>query len=95
MILHTVNKPPTTDRSYHDCFAACQDKDAVIFIEDGVYAITLLEQYPVAASIPVYALEDDLASRGLTTMLTSRVKAISYEEFVRLVTEYDKVMSWF
>ena len=44
------------------------------------------------ASVALYALDEDLAARGLQA--PERVRAVDYPAFVELCTRYAKVNSW-
>ena len=51
---------------------------------------TRLEQ-----QVSVYCLKEDLAARGLLEKTASAVQLVNYRGFVRLCTEFDKVVAWF
>ena len=96
MILHSINK-------HQDCLQLClslaKNSDAILLLEDGVYAARnyqanedLWDNVPTA--IKLYALDSDLASRGITKKMISRFETVSWAQFVALSCEYDKVISW-
>jgi tRNA 2-thiouridine synthesizing protein B len=96
MNLHTVNKN-------QDCLQACLtvsgENDAILLIEDGVYAVmSVTNGVNVWENIPdstkLFALENDLAARGISDKMLSRFEAITWSQFVSLSCEYDKVISW-
>ena len=96
-MLHTINKSPFESSTLEICIRFLQPGDPVLFIEDGVYAVQagnrfagLLEN--TMKDNPVYALQPDLAARGITAV-TGGVKNIDYEGFVELVEEH-QVNSW-
>jgi len=69
--------------------------DAVILIENGVYAFA--EYFVTEGSISqysasVFAVEADVLARGVPP--GDAIKLIDYTGFVQLCTEYDKVVTW-
>ena len=98
MILHTINKSPHGTDILDECLRFCSDGDAILFIEDGIYAIQqhtkaykVINQHP---HINFFALKPDVEARGLD--LSSLM--ITYVEdtgFVELTVQYQKVQSWF
>lgn len=95
MILHTVNKSHFRHPCLGECLAVCGQHDGILLIEDGVYSATAIESLAIAADITVYALEADIACRGIGGQLDARVVTVSDLDFVRLSTEYDKVIAWY
>lgn len=93
MILHTVNKSPFGNHCLQDCLNVCTDNDTVLLLEDGVYGIN----FPALSNSPfrVYALQADIAARGLTDSIPETVTVIDDATFVTLCTEYSKVVSWY
>ncbi|MEX0941613.1 MAG: sulfurtransferase complex subunit TusB [Pseudomonadales bacterium] len=95
MILHTVNKSPLRESSLGSCLQFMAQADAIVLLEDGVYAAIKNVDFGLgAASGRVYALESDIKARGLDARLRDDIKVIGYEDFVTLCTEYDVVKSW-
>jgi tRNA 2-thiouridine synthesizing protein B len=97
--LHTINKSPFDRNSLESCLRVISDNDAVLLIEDGVYAATGTSFSKVVAaaakSHTVYVLGPDLSARGMKEDgIVEGVKVVDYEGFVDLVTENDKVNSW-
>lgn len=95
MILHTVNKSPLSHSCLQECLASCSAGDAVLLIEDGVYAVRTLDRLSLPAAVKWFVLQADLDTRGLAGDLDARVTAISDQGFVTLATEYTKVVSWY
>jgi tRNA 2-thiouridine synthesizing protein B len=96
MILHTVNK---TGESLSRCLSLASQGDAVLLIEDGVYAaMDNTENRQTWEAIPsnltCYVLVEDLAARGLSDKMLPQVTPANWTSFVSLTTEYDKVISW-
>ena len=97
--LHTINKSPFDRNSLDSCLRVISDNDAILFIEDGVYAATgtsFSDAVKAAAkSHSVYVLGPDLSARGMKEDgIVKGVKVVDYDGFVDLVTENDKVNSW-
>jgi tRNA 2-thiouridine synthesizing protein B len=98
--LHTVNKSPFSSTALASCLAHATDDAAILLIEDGVYAALASAQQPVdlkaaAARGVVYALEPDLAARGLKeSPLLAGTKLVDYAGFVDLTTTHSSVMAW-
>lgn len=97
MTLHTINKSPFESRVLETCLRFVQEGDPILFIENGVYAVQYRSRFsPLLESIrtsnPVYALQPDLAARGITEILDG-IETVDYEGFVDLVEKY-KVNNW-
>ncbi len=84
--LHLVNKAA----AWRDCEPLLSSEDAVLLIEDGVYAA----RQAAGASADIQALEPDIRARGLIGRLPDRVRAVSFADFVNLVVSYDRVVTW-
>jgi tRNA 2-thiouridine synthesizing protein B len=98
-ILHTVNKSPFEKNSLESCLQHVLDGSAVLLIEDGVYGAlkgtknsAMVENAMKTAK--VYALEPDLATRGVKDKIIDGVTLVDYAGFVDLAAEYDKVQNW-
>ena len=94
MSLHVINK--TDPALWQTCVAALGDGDALLLIEDAVFAA--LPGYGHAlktpASVQVLALSDDLALRGISARISAAVRHASWHDFVALSLQHDKVVSW-
>jgi tRNA 2-thiouridine synthesizing protein B len=99
-ILHTVNKSPFEKSTFRSCLDHAKSGDAVLLIEDGVYAAT---KGTVAAQliadrngdVALYALGADLAARGISDQsLIEGISVVDYGGFVDLVTEHDVSQAW-
>lgn len=96
-MLHIVNKSPDSSAALADCLRLCRKSDALLLIEDGVYAALpgpWLDRL-LAATDRLYALTPDLAARGLTERCDSRITRIDYAGFVQLCCDHQPVQSWF
>jgi len=97
MILHIVSRSPHSQDALQRCLAVAGIEDAIILIEDGVYALTAYERF-LPAPLPVktlYALEPDLLARGITPALSNPVQTVDYNGFVDLTAAFSKTLSWF
>ena len=97
-ILHTINQSPFNKSTLQECINFYQQHDAIILLENGVYGA--LSSQPLASELQhktCYALRSDLDARGLNNReaLLENIHTIDYPQFVQLVTEYDKVQSWY
>jgi sulfur relay protein TusB/DsrH len=77
-------------RSVADCLAVAGAPDAVLLIEDAVYAAT----QPLASPAPLYALANDVLARGLTRQTRPQVEVIDDAGFVELVVAYAPIVTW-
>jgi tRNA 2-thiouridine synthesizing protein B len=71
--------------------------DALLLLQDGVLAgltgshhLDLL----LNTSLSLYALEDDLAARGLLGHFSSNIAVIDYNHFVALTEQHRSQMAW-
>ena len=91
MILHLITKGPgALQLTSIKPFIAANDK--VLFIEDGVYHCSL--QALQLSGAECYCLEEDLAARGMLNRSTAGVTIVSYDGFVSLCVQTDKVKRW-
>lgn len=90
--LHTVNKP---GQPMELCIRALVSGDSILLMEDGVYELLssgkMIDALPDDCSL--FVLEVDAKARGVS--VAEQLSAISYDDFVSLSVEYDKVLSWF
>ncbi|HEX7384720.1 MAG TPA: sulfurtransferase complex subunit TusB [Burkholderiaceae bacterium] len=98
-MLHIVNKSPSQTATLASCLRLALDGQALLLIEDGVYAAT--SRSPAADSVreatarlKVYALQPDLEARGVAGALLEGVTAVDYGGFVDLVAEHSNCQSW-
>ncbi len=96
-MLHTVNKSLFQNGALENCLRLARDGDAILLLEDGVYAAaagtvksSLIEQ--AVKRFAVYAIEADLKARGLGNLI-KEVRVASYGDFVDLVEKYP-VHAW-
>ena len=98
-MLHTVNKSPFEHRSLEACLKFAQPGNAVLLIEDGVYAAareTAVSQQVQDAlkSVAIYVLKPDVEARGMQNRVMDGIRLVDYEGFVDLVVEHETVQSW-
>ncbi len=96
-LIHTVNQSPFTHPALNQCLRYFQQGDAIILFDNGTYAA--LCSQPLSQQLqtkPCFAIEADLASRGLFQQdLISSIRFVDYPEFVELTAKYDLVQSWY
>ncbi|MBU7022790.1 MAG: sulfurtransferase complex subunit TusB [Theionarchaea archaeon] len=89
-MLFIINKSPFTSRSLESCVNIAETNDVILFIEDGVYAVTSDQIHQAEQKgIKLYVLKADLEARGIQTALP----VVDYEGFVDLVEE-NTVVTW-
>jgi tRNA 2-thiouridine synthesizing protein B len=93
-MLHIVNKSHTERHALASCLRVAQAGQALLLIEDGVYAATDNALGDAATRLKVYALAPDLAARGLAGKAAVGVTLIDYAGFVDLVAEHSTNQSW-
>lgn len=96
MILHTVNKSPSTQSTLKECLFAASNNDNILLIEDGVYGSTIAFRALLKEGLHYFVLQEDLDARGIAIdQLAPEWTAISYTGFVELTETADTVCSWF
>lgn len=95
MILHIVNKSPFNSDCLSSCLRVIKEGDALLLIEEGVYAGSGTHLQTLAATIPIYALAADVAARGLNGRLVPAVQVADDGGFVDLTIAYAKSQSWY
>jgi tRNA 2-thiouridine synthesizing protein B len=93
-MLHIVNKSPTERSALASCLRVAQDGQALLLIEDGVYAATGNTLAEASQRLKVYALAPDLQARGLAGKAAAGITPIDYAGFVDLVAEHATSQSW-
>ena len=82
--LHLVSNPNAAE----SCLAVATDDDAVLFLGDGVFALTALAD----SAPPIGALGDDADSRGV--VVPDHVRRMSQADFVDWVVAFDASVTW-
>lgn len=84
--LHLVNK----QSALAACLAVAAAEDAVLLLEDGVYAGVPA----LAPERPLHALAADVTARGIANRLAEQVRVIDDAGFVSLVEVHQPVVTW-
>lgn len=77
------------------CLPLLEDGDALLLIEDGIYAMLNPAVGKLHDGIHLYALADDLVARGMQQRVPERFARANYNDFVQLCCDHDKVVNWF
>ena len=99
-MLHTVNKSPFEKTAFESCLNHARAGDAVLLIEDGVYAAvkgtTVAKRVEALnGDLSLYALRPDLAARGIEdSSLIEGISVVDYGGFVDLVAEHNVAQAW-
>jgi len=98
-MLHIVNKSPTERNSVESCLAHATKGSKVLLIEDAVYAAARggaaeAKIKSAMADLTIYALQPDLAARGMADRVIDGVNLVDYGGFVDLVAEQTNCQSW-
>lgn len=100
-MLHIVNKSPLQTKTLDSCLrvAGHNKEDAILLVEDAVYAATqgnvvANEVAQRAQAMRVYALRPDLEARGMHEKVIEGINLVDYGGFVDLVAEHSSVQSW-
>lgn len=96
MTLHIVNQSPFSSNALQDCLENFAQGDALLLIEDGVYAL----QGDFFRAIPgarIYCLQVDTAARAqqATASAKPNVEVINDVRWVQLCTQHNPIVSWF
>ena len=95
MLLHTINQSPFSSLSLKSCEKFSIVGDAVVFLENGVYALVHPNlKLLIQADLKLFALQADILARGLQQRCPDTVKIISYLQFVELCVQYPKQKAW-
>jgi tRNA 2-thiouridine synthesizing protein B len=92
MNLHLIFSSPFSSSSLKECLAIIQPKDAIVLLEDGVYAIQHPDLSNTSIQFKCFAVTADTDARGLTK--SNNLTCITYDELVDLTLEYQKTISW-
>ncbi len=100
MTLHIVNKSPHATNALASCLRVIQPGESLLFIEDGVYAALATAEAGAAIvaapdRVQFYALQTDVAARGLVNRLNVAVNVIDYAGFVELTETHQPIQSWY
>lgn len=97
--LHLVSRSPADSRALAQCLARAGEGDAVLLIEDGVYAVAGApggeSLRDMTGRVALYVLVPDLEARGLS--ISSQwpdAQMVDYSGFVALTTAHNPIVSW-
>jgi len=93
-MLHIVNKSPAQTRTLDSCLRLTQPGQALLLIEDGVYAATSADAVAAMKGLKVYVLQPDVEARGMKGRIVEGVTPVDYAGFVDLVAEHSSNQSW-
>ncbi len=98
-MLHIVNKSPFQTSTLDTCLRMAQSGNALLLIEDGIYAATVGSATEervrqACTNLKVYALQPDMDARGVTAKLIDGVTLVDYAGFVDLTVEHSTSHSW-
>lgn len=98
-MLHIINKSPFHTSTLQSALNIAQAGDAVLLIEDGVYAATsgsAVESVVLQAAgkVKFHVLKPDADARGLADRLLQGMTTVDYGGFVDLVAEHRTSHSW-
>ncbi len=96
--LHTINKAPSDISLWQSCLSAVLPGDALLMIENGVYAATqtsIIKQLQNINEVSLYLLSADIEARGLTQEIRTEAVLVNDQQFVELCCQHAKVVSWF
>lgn len=99
MTLHIINRSPFQHSALRECLEVISEDDAVIFIEDGVYAASSAlfegahELARVMENERIYALREDILARGIKHQ--EKINIIEIDGFVALCAKHNPIQSWF
>lgn len=97
-MLHTINKSPYSHSCLSECLRVCSADDAIILIEDGVYAALNDSEYAArlfAHKAAIYVLQPDALARGIADRIATGIGAIDYAGFVQLCCDHSPIQSWY
>ena len=80
------------------CLASVKAGDGIILLEDAVtiscHLPTLQQFHTLDVELSFYVLDIDLEVRGIKAQIGKQFEVLSYQEFVELTLQYDKVVNW-
>lgn len=81
-----------TPQGLAEKLSLCAPGDAVLLIEDGVYALAELSQLAEQHGLKAYALSNDCEARAISSS-EANLSMVSDEDWVALCTEFSKIIS--
>lgn len=93
--LHLISKSPSASDALAACLRVLAEDDAILLIEDGVYAALAGTATSRTLAGIASALAADVEARGIQERLEAGIDRVDDHGFVDLCTRCDRVMSWF
>ncbi|GIU26558.1 sulfurtransferase complex subunit TusB [Shewanella schlegeliana] len=93
MILHHIQDSVEQSSGLTTCLRYIALGDSILLSGNAINCLLKREWRAKLANLRVVALKEDVNARGLQDYLKD-VKQISYNEFVELSLEHEKVISW-
>ncbi len=97
-ILHLLQQHPK-DGNLTACLRCCGSSDAIVLLEDAVYALSDDTENnqrwrTIVNNMPIYALKPHLHERGLQRLRLRNHKIIDMAALVDLTATYSNSISW-
>lgn len=96
-MLHLLSRSRFSDPAlYRRAINALDENDALVFIGDGVLGLAGLskEELP-PLQVPLYFVQEDMASRGGAGELPEGIQGIDMARLVELSAEHPRSISWY
>lgn len=99
-ILHLVYRSPGETLALAQCLNRVSEGDALLLLESGVYGVLKAAKFAprlteAMPTIRIYALDPDLAARGIATdEILAGVGLVDYAGFVELSLLHNPIVSW-
>ncbi len=95
MILHLIATSPFSHPAMTRCLECLGTNDSILLMEDGVLLLAQPKLLPdLGAHQHLYVIEQDVLARGLNSHQYPAVEPVNYEQFVELVTQHQKTLTW-
>lgn len=93
--LHILLRSPSSVREIQESLAFARPQDGVLLAQDAVLALkTAAKEINTEASrrdLKFYALKSDMSARSIPVI--APVQPIDYEDFIELLSQYDRTHS--
>ena len=90
-MLHIIK----SQQAITDAVLVVDEGDSVLLIEEAVYAANPQHHlYSQLKGFSVFALQADLAARGVSARVSPSIEVISYPGFVELTAENAQSITW-
>lgn len=95
-MLHILRQTPA-QIGQSALWALLQADDVMLLLQDGVFcgqSQSLVADRLFSSTVAIYALQADVAARGLGHSLASQIEIIDYPQFVQLTLQHPQQMYW-